>query len=108
MKIEFNEHEKDFETRCRNGEVEPMLIYKPGTYTIELLVETEEDVAKANTFVMSLASCNRHHDECHDVIGCSMSQFYVAPVITCNELKELHSSLSNYIRILEQKIGGIK
>ena len=106
MKIEFNEHEKDFETRCRNGEVEPMLIDKPGKYTIELSVETEEDVAKANTFVMSLASFNRHHNECHDVIGCSMSQFYIAPVMTCDELKELHSSLTRFVELLENKIGA--
>lgn len=108
MKIEFNKYEKDFETKCKNGEVELMLIDKPGKYTIELVVEKEEDVAKANTFVMCLSSHNRHHNECHDVIGCSMSQFYVVPVITCDELKGLHSSLSNYVTMLEQKIGGIK
>ncbi len=108
MKIEFNKYEKDFETKCRNGEVEIMLIDKPGKYTIELLVEKEEDVAKANTFIMSLASANRHHNESFDAIGCSMSQFYVVPVIACSELKELHSSLSNYVRMLEQKIGEIK
>lgn len=105
MKIEFNEHEKDFETRCRNGEVDLMLIDKPGRYTIELLVEKEEDVAKANTFVMSLASRNRHYDESLDTIGCSMSQFYVVPVMSCEELRELHSSLSHYVNLLENKIG---
>ena len=105
MKIEFNEHEKDFETRCINGEVSPMLIDKPGKYTIELLVETEEDVAKANTFVMSLASANKHHNEAFNVIGCSMSQFYLVPVMSCEELRELHSSLSRYVGLLENKIG---
>ena len=105
MKIEFNEHEKDFEVRCRNGEVEPMLIDQPGRYTIELLVEKEEDVAKANTFIMSLASANRHHNESFDTIGCTMSQFYVVPVMSCEELRELHSSLSHYVSLLENKIG---
>ena len=108
MKIEFNEYEKDFETRCRNGEVEPMLIDKPGKYTIELVVEKEEDVAKANTFIMALAKANKHHDENCDIIGCGMTRIYLVPVVTCDELKELHSSLSNYVSILENKIGDVK
>ena len=105
MKIEFNEHEKDFETKCRNGEVEPMLINKPGKYNIELLVKNEEDVAKANTFVTTLFSASRNHTELIDVIGCSMSKFYFDPVMSLTELKELHNSLSNYVTMLEQKIG---